>query len=100
MANPNWKKGVSGNPKGKPVGIKNRATLIMEERRAIFEQKASEMWEDTISQLPATYIADQFMGKAPDKFEHSGKIQTEDLTAEVLAEVKARKKQKLANAES
>lgn len=56
---------------GRTPGSKNKETLAKEERRAIFEQRASEMWEDVISKLPPQYIADQFMGKAPDKIEHT-----------------------------
>lgn len=54
---------------GRPKGSKNVATLLKEERRAIFEQRASEMWEEVITKLPPTYIADQFMGKAPDSLD-------------------------------
>ena len=28
MANPNWKKGVSGNPNGRPKGTKNFITIL------------------------------------------------------------------------
>ncbi len=52
-------------------GQKQRATLLREERRAIFEEEASKKWLETIEKLPPTYIADQFMGKAPDKIEHT-----------------------------
>jgi hypothetical protein len=69
-------KGKSGNPKGKPIGIKNKETLLMEERRAIFDKEASQMWLETIKKLKPEYLADQFMGKAPDKIEHSGEIKT------------------------
>lgn len=56
---------------GRTPGSKNKETLVKEERRRIFEERASEMWEEIISKLPPTYIADQFMGKAPEKIEHS-----------------------------
>ena len=58
---------VKGNNhgKGRPPGSPNKTTLLKEERRAIFEQKASEMWEETIKKLRPEYIADQFMGAAP-----------------------------------
>lgn len=66
---------------GRPPGSKNKETLVKEERRAIFEQRASERWEDIIDKLPPTYIADQFMGKAPDKIEHS--IETKEPAPEI-----------------
>ena len=92
MANPNWVKGVSGNPKGKPAGIKNRETLLREERRAIFDQKVSEKWEQTIDQLPPTYIADQFLGKAPDKVDITTKgDKVSDIDIEALAIAMAEK---------
>ena len=55
--------------KGRTPGSKNRITLLKEERRAIFDEKVSQKWEETIDELPATYVADQFLGKAPDKSE-------------------------------
>lgn len=89
-----FKPGQSGNPAGKPPGIKNRETLLKEERRAIFEARVSQKWEQVIDQLPPTYVADQYLGKAPDKIEHSGEIKT-GLTEEVIAiaeeELKKRK---------
>lgn len=59
--------------KGRPPGAKNRSTLLMEERRAIFDARISEVWEDTISKLRPEYIADQFLGKAPDKMDITSK---------------------------
>lgn len=56
---------------GRPKGSLNKGTLAKEERRAIFEEEATEMWRDTIRKLPPTYVADQFMGKAPEKVEHT-----------------------------
>lgn len=87
MANPNWIKGQSGNPAGKPKGIKNKETLLREERRAMFDAEISKRWLNVIEQLPPTYIADQFLGKAPDKVEHSGLLKTNsDIDIELLAE--------------
>ena len=62
-------KGKSGNPAGKPKGIKNAVTLLKEERRAIFEARISQKWEETIDKLRPEYVADQFMGTAPIKVE-------------------------------
>lgn len=56
--------------KGRPKGSKNETTLLEEERRARFNMKASERWDKVIDALISknpTYVADQFMGKAPDK---------------------------------
>lgn len=50
---------------------KGRKTLLQEERRAIFDAKISQKWEEVIGELPATYIADQYLGKAPDKINHT-----------------------------
>lgn len=89
-----FKPGQSGNPAGKPKGIKNRETLLKEERRAIFDEEISQIWKEKIHELRAEYIADQFMGAAPTKVEHSGEITT-GLSAEVIAiaeeELKKRK---------
>ena len=65
-------KGQSGNPAGKPKGIKNRETLLKEERRAIFDAKVSQKWEEIIDELSPHYVADQFIGKAPETVKHEG----------------------------
>lgn len=78
-------KGKSGNPSGRPFGSKNKETLVREERRRVFEQYASERWLDIIEKLPPVYIADQFLGKAPDKLElKEVEDEHEDLTPEVI----------------
>lgn len=59
-----FEKGHSGF---KPKGTKHKETLLKEERRAIFEAEVSKTWLKTIKKLPPTYLADQFMGKAPDE---------------------------------
>ena len=61
---------------GRPKGSLNRTTLIKEERRAIFDKIVSQDWEKTIAQLPPTYKADQFLGKAPE--EHTVNIKTKE----------------------
>ncbi len=55
-----------GHPGYKKKGTKHKATLLQEERRAIFEARSSQKWEETIDKLPPVYVADQFMGKAAD----------------------------------
>lgn len=55
-----------GHPGFKPKGSKARKTLEREQRRALFEERISEKWEDMIDKLKPEYVADQFMGKAPD----------------------------------
>jgi hypothetical protein len=55
--------------KGRIKGSKNVATLLKEERRAMFDAEISQRWKEIISQLPPAYIADQYLGKAPDKVE-------------------------------
>src|SRR3990167_3781202 len=62
-----WQKGQSGNEAGKKAGTKNKVTLLKEERRAVFDQEISKKWVETINQLKPEYVADQFMGKAPDE---------------------------------
>lgn len=85
-------KGQSGNPAGKPKGAKNRETLLREERRAIFENRISQRWEEIIDELPVTYIADQYLGKAPDKLDVTSKDeQVGNVDLDALAAVMATK---------
>lgn len=79
---------------GRPRGAKNKETLLKEERRAIFEARISQKWEEMIDKLRPEYVADQFMGKAPEKIEHSGEILTGSLTSKEIAEIKQRVKEK------
>lgn len=93
-------KGIKGFQKGntgRPKGSRNRATLLQEERRAIFENQVSQRWEEVINELPPTYIADQYLGKAPEKIEHSGEIKTGTIPAEALAIIEADLKKKKTN---
>lgn len=87
-----------GHP-GYKKGHKNKATLLKEERRAMFDEEISRKWHEIINSLPPTYVADQFMGKAADKIEHSGEIKSgETLSAELVEiareELKKRLKEK------
>ena len=75
---------------GRQKGTRNKETLLKEERRRIFDEEASKMWLETIRKLPPTYVADQFMGKALDKVEHSGEIKTgTPIPAEAIAIIEA-----------
>lgn len=55
---------------GRKKGAKNRKTLLMEERRAIFDNRISQKWEKVIDKLPPSYVADQYIGKPIEKHEH------------------------------
>jgi len=58
---------------GRHKGSLNKETLVKEERRAMFDAKASENWEKVIAALIEkypTYVADQFMEKAKERVEH------------------------------
>mgnify|MGYP001585098853 FL=1 len=70
-----------GNP-GRPKGIKNYETLIKEQRRAVFDARVSQKWEETIDKLKPEYVADQFMGKAPDELIVKGAINLDPDIAE------------------
>src|SRR3990167_3990410 len=52
--------------KGQKRG-KGKTTLLKEERRAIFDREVSQRWTETIKKLKPEYVADQFLGKAPDE---------------------------------
>lgn len=58
-----------GHPGYKKPGTKNKSTLLKEERRAIFEQRVSEKFLETIDKARPEYLLDQFLGKAPDKLD-------------------------------
>lgn len=62
---------------GRPKGSKNRETLLKEERRSIFEKEVSQEWEKVIKKLKPEYVADQFMGKAPDEMNIRGQLVVE-----------------------
>ncbi len=85
---------------GRKLGSKNRATLLKEERRAIFEAQISQRWEEIIDQLPPTYVADQYLGKAPDKVEHGGEIKISAIPPEAIAIIEQDLKKKKINEEN
>jgi hypothetical protein len=56
---------VKGNKPGpgRPKGLKNRVTLLKEERRAIFDAEVSQVFEEKIHAARPEYLLDQFLGK-------------------------------------
>ena len=85
-----------GHPGYKPKGRKNNATLLKEERRAIFEAEMSKLFLEKIRSARPEYLLDQFIGKAPDKIEHSGEIKTDnEITQEVIALAKEELKKRM-----
>ena len=67
MSNPNIPPGP-----GRPKGLKNKSTLLKEERRAMFDEEISKKWKEIINKLPPTYVADQFIGKPTETIKHEG----------------------------
>ena len=61
-----FKKGQSGNPAGKPKGTLNKETLTKLERRAYFEKRAQEKFDEWIDKVRPEYGLDQFLGKAEE----------------------------------
>ena len=68
MPNPNLAEARKKALESPQIGKHGKAkkTLEKEKRRAIFDEMVSEEWKEIIGILPATYKADQFMGKTPD----------------------------------
>ena len=54
---------------GRTKGSLNKETLTKLERREVFDKQISQKWEEIITKLRPEYIADQYLGKAPDKIE-------------------------------
>lgn len=62
---------------GRPKGLKNKTTLLKEERRAIFDEEVSKLWKVTILKLlknEPKYVSDQFIGKAKEVITHEGEV--------------------------
>ena len=51
---------------GRHFGSKNKSTLEKEDRRKKFDEMITQKWEEIINELKPEYVADQFMGKAPE----------------------------------
>lgn len=76
---------IKGHPGYKKVGTKHKDTLLKEERRAVFDQEVSKMFLDTIKKAPPAYLLDQFLGKSPDKIEHTIEEKNIDQEARMAA---------------
>ena len=70
---------------GRTKGSKNKATLIKEERIAMFDERISQKWPEVIDELRPEYVADQYMGKAIVRVEIKGDI---NITKEPSKKVK------------
>jgi len=52
-----WQPGQSGNPKGRPVGSRNKlATLVFDEALASFEKRGPAAFEELANKDPARYL--------------------------------------------
>ena len=52
-----WQQGQSGNPKGRPVGSRNKlATLVFDEALASFEKRGPAAFEELANKDPARYL--------------------------------------------
>lgn len=63
--NPNWKKGKSGNPKGKPKGSKNYTTLLEEAVKRIEDKKGRNLFDHMIERA---FISDRVLIAVAKKF--------------------------------
>ena len=63
---------VKGHPGYKPKGAKAKKTLLMEERRSIFDAEMSKMFLAKIKKARAEYLLDQFIGKATETIKVKG----------------------------
>lgn len=84
---------------GRTKGALGKETISKLQRRAYFDERAADMFEAWIRKVRPEYGIDQYMGKAPDKIEHSGEIKTgESYSAEVIALAKQELKKRKTNA--
>ena len=67
MSNPNIPPGP-----GRPKGSKNKATLKMEERKAMFDEHISQKFLEIVDKARPEYILDQFIGKPVETIKHEG----------------------------
>lgn len=82
--------------KGRPVGSKNTATLLKEERRAIFEHEVTQVFIETIHKARPEYLLDQYLGKAAEEVNLKADIKSElSYSPQVIAEAKRLLKDKL-----
>ena len=49
MANPNWKKGVSANPKGRPKGSRDFATELLQAIKTVEKRDKQKLLEYAVS---------------------------------------------------
>lgn len=72
-----------------------KKTIEKEKRRELFDSMVSQEFGKIINDAKAEYKLDQFIGKAPDKLEVSGELNTNNsFTAEEIAILKANVKKK------
>jgi len=92
-----------GLPKtgGRKAGTANKATLLKQERRAIFDEEVSQVFIDTIHKARPEYLLDQFMGKAPAKFEVEAttRVNPHPIPQEAIDIIKADLKRRMVNDE-
>lgn len=63
------------NPrKGRPHGAKNKKTLLMEERKALFEDEVEKMFISLIKKARPEYLLDQYIGKAKESVDVNANV--------------------------
>src|SRR6478736_10489821 len=67
-----WQPGQSGNPKGRPVGSRNKlATLVFDEALTSFEKRGPAAFEELANKDPARYLI--LMATNPPAFQARGR---------------------------